>query len=64
MRELGAAGRIPSDYEDRVVAGDGARDLRQPGPVDGGRKKVGRAGRGPQYDEVAARLGRDEQLAE
>ena len=64
MREIRAASRIPGDHEDRVVAGNGAGDLRQPGPVDSGREEVGRARRRPQYDEIGAWLGRDEQLAE
>src|SRR5205823_1661791 len=50
--------------EDGVVAGDGADDLGQAGPVQGAGQKLGGSGWGTQDDQVAAGVHAGEQLAQ
>jgi hypothetical protein len=47
---------VTSGDEDRVVAGDGARDARMSGLVDSLRERVRIAGRCRQHDEVSRSL--------
>jgi hypothetical protein len=61
--EVVAAGRVPPDDQEGVVAGDGAEHLGQLGLVEAGGEVLGGAGRGAQHDQVGAGLGRHEQLA-
>ena len=46
------AGLLGDDHDQGVVAGHGAEDLGQAGPVEGGADHVGRAGRGAEHDQV------------
>ena len=50
--------------EQRVVAGDRARDLGPAGPVERGRDRVGRAGQGPDDEQQAGLADLDRQVVE
>src|SRR4051794_586074 len=52
-----AAGRVPRDHHDGVVAGDGAEHVTELGLVERRGQEVGGTGRGAEHDEVGARLG-------
>ena len=52
LGELGAGHSVAGGEEDRVVAGDAARDLRQAGLVERERERVRVTGRRPDDDEV------------
>src|SRR3954447_4591174 len=54
--------RVAGHHEQGVVTGDGADDVRQAGAVERRGEVLRGAGRGAQDDQVAARLGRREQL--
>ena len=62
--DLGAADALGGDDDQGVVAGDGAEDVGQRGPVEGGADDVGRAGRRAQDDEVGRVGDLDDPLAQ
>ena len=57
-----AALRVAGHHEHGVVAGDGAEHGVELGLVDGAGEELGGTGRGPQHDQVGARLGAHEEL--
>ena len=59
-----AAGDVAGHDEDGVVAGDGADDVGQPGPVQRAGQELRRARRGAQHGDVAAGVDPGEQLAQ
>src|SRR4051794_11690121 len=46
----------PADHQDRVVAGDGAEDVVEAGPVERRGEELGGPGRRPQQGEVRGRV--------
>ena len=62
--QFGAGHRLAGHHEDGVVAGDGADDVRQGRAVDRAGQIVRRAGRGAQHGEVAAGVGRRQQVTQ
>ena len=59
-----AAGYVAGHDEDRVVAGDGADDVGEPGAVQRAGEELRRPGRGSEDGQVAAGVDAGEQLAQ